>query len=172
MAESKCGHPHFLFYSRKCNWELSERLHHADSRRFVDRQAWFAVPAVRDTNQALRQRPDIGVDVAARKVPFVRTANFADVSADRANDGFAVRSNVLEIRNHPTNGKVAVFHLLNHRSNDHGLAGTNLAGCSELARIRGRTGILWVCPSRRRPRLRAQPTGAPRCVAFPDFRSC
>ena len=81
MRESKCGpRLHFSIWDR--DWKLPERLHHADSGGDIHRFAGVAMPAVQNTDQAVRQRAGVWVAVAAREVPGMRATDFADVSLD------------------------------------------------------------------------------------------
>ncbi len=77
------GHRHRIFLSIwHRNWKLRECLHHADSGGDLHRFAGFAVPAVWDAYQTIRQCARVFVAATAREVPLLRSADFGDVPAD------------------------------------------------------------------------------------------
>ena len=65
-------------------------MHHAHSGRGVHCVAGLAVPAVFDADKAVRQCAGLRLAVAQRKMPDLRVADFADVSAGGIGDGTLV----------------------------------------------------------------------------------
>src|SRR5579859_3555768 len=55
-------------------------------------------------------------------MPELRRTDFGDVSAHRTGNGIVVCCGVSGVRNHASDGKVAIFHVPDHRFNHHGFA--------------------------------------------------
>src|SRR5437773_5098780 len=83
-------------------------------------------------------------------MPELQRTDFGDVSTGGTGDGPVFCFGVSRIRNHASDGEVAVFYRSDHRFDDNGFAGAAVAGSGDVARIRGGTCTFRLCATKRR----------------------
>src|SRR5205814_3072928 len=88
--------------------------------------------------------------LAEGKMPELRRTDFGDVPASGAVNRVVVCGGISGIRNHASDGEVAVFYRSDHRFDDNGFAGAAVAGSGDVARIRGGTCTFRLCATKRR----------------------
>ena len=110
-------------------WQLPECLHFAHSGGDFHCRAGFALPAVPEADQAVRQCSGSWLAVAAGEMPELPATHFADVPDYRVSDRRVLRADVLHVWIDAAHFQVFDLWVPADRADCYRPAGAHFAGC-------------------------------------------